>query len=74
MIDKDSMQLLKVGRIVKSTIHRQPGDFHPLASKKESKAKIFGSKKDATKQSLQIQFGINRKQDNFHKTKQQSLF
>lgn len=72
--DRDSLHQLQIGKIVKSTIHTQPGDFNKLASIKESKAKIFGCKKDSTKQSLQIQFGINRKQDNKFKTKQQTLF
>lgn len=56
--DRDTFHLLQVGKIEKSTM---------------LKGGLKNSYKLA-KQSREIQFGFNRKQDNQHKTKQLKLF
>ena len=62
-MSKDSFEKINVGSIKKSTM-----------IPKELYKNIVSSKKDSVKQSLEIQFGFNRKQDNQIKTKQGRLF
>ena len=70
MVEKDSFQLLQVGKVVKSTMKNSDAN---TTRNNHLNTGLRGSYRLA-KASLEIQFGFNRKQDNQFKTKQLKLF